>query len=388
MANKVLVTNNRGGIVESNTDVSKLNYLNSVNSAVQETDNLVTSLSSASTDTQYPSAKCVYDNVVAGVNNAYDAVENKGGTVPSTKSLANLPTAIDSINTHGNIDSISVTPSISQQTITASGNIDGYSPITVNAVTSAIDSNITASNIKSGTSILGVNGTVVELNGSTKTVSPSTSQQTITPTSPSNGLTSVTVNPVTSSIDSNIKPENIKEDVTILGVTGTFAGGSGSKYGVAIDNIFGDVNSSGALQAPTPPADITFTGVKTISANYALSYEFYQKSLSGTAVSFPDLTSISGQYGLGYAFNSNSASIPGPASISFPKLTSISGQYALAYAFGYGRMTSISFPELTQITGNYAFYYAFTRCSYISSISFPKLTSVAQNALAYAFIII
>lgn len=35
---------------------------------------------------------------------------------------------------------------------------------------------------------------------------------------------SITVNAVTSSIDENIKPENIKKGVTILGVTGTYEG--------------------------------------------------------------------------------------------------------------------------------------------------------------------
>jgi len=258
------------------------------------------------------------------VANAYAAVSNKGGTLPATQNLSNLPTAINSIQAGGNITSLSVYPSVNTQTITPPSGVDGYAP--------------------------------------------------------------VTVHPVTSSIDSNIKPENIKEDVTILGVTGTFAGGGGgSKYGVVMDNIFGNVNSSGALQDPTPPAAMTFTGVKTISINYVLSYKFYHKSLSGTAISFPDLTSISGQYALEYAFNSNSASVAGPASISFPKLTSVTGMYSLRYAFSYGRMTSVSFPELTQITGNSAFYYAFTRCSYINSLSFPKLTSVAQSGLAYAF---
>lgn len=56
------------------------------------------------------------------------------------------------------ISSLTVTPTTSQQTITAPSGTDGYSPITVNAVTSSIDSNITAGNIKSGVSILGVTG--------------------------------------------------------------------------------------------------------------------------------------------------------------------------------------------------------------------------------------
>jgi len=52
----------------------------------------------------------------------------------------------------------------------------------------------------------------------TKTVNPSTSEVVVT--SDASALSQVTVNPVTSSIDPNIQPENIKAGVNILGVTG------------------------------------------------------------------------------------------------------------------------------------------------------------------------
>jgi len=58
----------------------------------------------------------------------------------------------------GVIDSLNVTPTTSAQTITASGGVDGYSPINVSAVTNSIDSNIVAENIKDGVTILGVTG--------------------------------------------------------------------------------------------------------------------------------------------------------------------------------------------------------------------------------------
>lgn len=58
------------------------------------------------------------------------------------------------------IEELNVTPSTSAQTITAPEGVDGYSPVNVSAVTSSIDANIQASNIKSGVSILGVTGTL------------------------------------------------------------------------------------------------------------------------------------------------------------------------------------------------------------------------------------
>lgn len=58
-----------------------------------------------------------------------------------------------------NITSLSVTPTTSSQTITAPSGTDGYNPISVAAVTSSIDANITAGNIKKDVTILDVTGT-------------------------------------------------------------------------------------------------------------------------------------------------------------------------------------------------------------------------------------
>ena len=182
------------------------------------------------------------------------------------------------------------TPSTSEQTWDAqtdTNELKGLKRVVISPVTSSIDSNIAAGNIKKGISILGVTGTFDGGALQTKTVKSSTSKQTVTPssgyyglssvivepyvldsktvksstsrqtvtsskdglskvvvepyvldsktvdpstnnitvTSSKDGLSSVTVTPVTSSIDSNIQAGNIKKDVTILGVTGTYEGG-------------------------------------------------------------------------------------------------------------------------------------------------------------------
>lgn len=58
-----------------------------------------------------------------------------------------------------------------------------------------------------------------------KTVEPAIEEQLITPDEGVFALSSVTVSPVTSEIDENIKAENIKQGVSILGVDGTGAMG-------------------------------------------------------------------------------------------------------------------------------------------------------------------
>ena len=116
-----------------------------------------------------------------------------------------------------NNGALSYTPTTSQQTILAGYTSGG----TIGAVTSAIDSNIQASNIKAGVTILGVQGNVEpDKPDQTKSCTPTTSQQVIEPDT-GYELTSVTVAGVTNAIDQNIVAENIKKDVTILGVTGT-----------------------------------------------------------------------------------------------------------------------------------------------------------------------
>ena len=64
-----------------------------------------------------------------------------------------------------------------------------------------------------------------DLEGEEISVTPTTSQQVKTPGTGKNAITKCTINAVTSSIDANITPANIKDGVTILGVTGTHKGG-------------------------------------------------------------------------------------------------------------------------------------------------------------------
>lgn len=93
-----------------------------------------------------------------------------------------------------------VTPTTSTQTIESDSDYDGLSKVTINGVTSAIDSDIKATNIRKGIDILGVTGTMEEYVApklQSKSATPSTSNQTIKADNGYDGLSQVTVNAMT-----------------------------------------------------------------------------------------------------------------------------------------------------------------------------------------------
>lgn len=162
----------------------------------------------------------------------YDAIVQKGQS-PDEDDRDTYAPAILAISGGGSgvLDTLSVTPSTQVQSITPPAGTDGYNLVNVSAVDASIDSDIVAGNIKSGINILGVVGTYDGGTPSlqTKSVNPTTSQQVVEPDTGYDGLSAVTVGAVTSSIDSNIQAGNIKSGVNILGVNGTYTGG-GSNY--------------------------------------------------------------------------------------------------------------------------------------------------------------
>lgn len=92
---------------------------------------------------------------------SYTACSNKGATLPASQNFDNLASTISAIPaaTEPTLASLTITPSTTAQTITPPSGTDGYNTVIASAVTASIDNNITAGNIKDGVSILGVTGT-------------------------------------------------------------------------------------------------------------------------------------------------------------------------------------------------------------------------------------
>lgn len=165
----------------------------------------------------------ILQSIEANVKSAYTSLENKRATIPANKNIENLSIAVDSIKPL--LEDVNVNPTTSTQIFTATGDNDGIGKVTVNPVTKDIDANIIPTNIRKGKTILGVVGNLeVDKPDQTKTVTPKTTAQEVVADT-GYELAKVTINAVTRDIDSNIQASNIKQGVSILGVAGTFEGG-------------------------------------------------------------------------------------------------------------------------------------------------------------------
>ena len=271
------------------------------------------------------------------------------------------------------IESLSITPSTSAQTITAPSGTDGYSPISVSAVTSSIDSNITAENIKDGVTILDVTGNYT---GSTPSISslsvtPTTSAQTITAPSGTDGYSPISVSAVTSSIDNNITAGNIKKDVTILGVTGTYEGSGGSFIGIPRE-----VSAQGVYQMPAASFTFSLPSNATDIGTQGLYYVF-QSCTSLTSVDLSSLTTIRGSNGMNSAFRDCTSL----TSANVSNLTTINGSYGMSYTFsGCTSLTSVDLSSLITISGNNGLSNTFNGCTSLTSVDLSNLTTISASS--------
>lgn len=282
------------------------------------------------------------------------------------------------------LDTKTVDSSTVQQIVNSSA--DGMSSVTVSPYTldsKTVDSSTVSQTVNSsadGLSSVTVNPYTLD----SKTVDASTVSQTVN--SSADGLSAVTVNAVTSSIDSNIQAGNIKRNITILGVTGTFdgsgGGGTGEDWIIAARNSSVPVDiSTGGLEEYEDSmynlfrAGSGYAGGDVSSAVMTGSYvgtRAMQGCFMGNgsikSASFPDATYI-GTDGLREAFRQS-----GLKTLSMPSLRYVYGG-SMYCAFYGSQLEEVSLPELYEISGNDSLDSAFGNCPNLWKVSIPKLRS-------------
>ena len=205
----------------------------------------------------------------------------------------------------------------------------------------------------------------------TLNVTPTTSAQQITATGGTDGYSPVNVSAVTSSIDANIQAGNIKKDVTILGVTGSFEGGvtpTGTKS-ITSNGVY-DVTNFASADVQVPTTAPAYYIEKTKDAN--------NKLLNGsTLINLSGVTELSSHV-LEYAYNNNT-NITG--AVDFSSVTTISGSFSCRnMCENCTGITSVDLSSLTTISGSFSCSSMFNGCSGITSINLSSLTTISSSS--------
>ena len=162
-------------------------------------------------------------------------------------------------------------------------------------------------------------------------------------------------------------------------VTGTGTGGGGTKYGIALDDLLGEV-VDGRLNRPVGnDTDVVISGFDHV-ASRGLFYTF-DSNTKIRSIEIRDLEELDTVYGIySMCYNCNNL-----VSVNFPKLTTASGEYLMTYLCrNNGKLKDILFPLLNYAGGTNIFLSAFQNCTALTEVEFPALTflggaSVANN---------
>lgn len=194
------------------------------------------------------------DRISAAVQNAHLKVIEKGGTTAAPYLVGNLASAIDTIPeaTEPTLQSKTVSPATSAQTVKPDSGYDGLSQVTVNAMPTATQATPSISVDSAGKITASATQTAGYVAAGTKSATKQlTAQaaQTITPGTADKTIASGRYLTGTQTIkgDANLVADNIKSGVSIFGVAGSFEGsGEGSSGGsvetctIVFDSKYGD----------------------------------------------------------------------------------------------------------------------------------------------------
>ena len=174
------------------------------------------------------------DRIITAVEAAHVKVAEKGGTTARPYLVANLESAIASIPEAANpvLQEKTISPSTSSQDVTPDSGYDGLSRVTVNAMPTATQATPSISVSSGGLITAKSTQTAGYVAAGTKSATKQLTvqaAQTITPGTADKTIASGRYLTGTQTIkgDANLVAANIAAGVSIFGVTGTHAGGSG-----------------------------------------------------------------------------------------------------------------------------------------------------------------
>ena len=322
----------------------------------------------------------------------------------------------------------SVNPEIFTQILEPDQGYTGFSKVTINPVTSSIDENIQNGNIKSGVTILGVSGNVIELKATPIDIEPKTYLRAITPNSPYNGFSIINAYPVTKDIDQNIQEQNIKSGITILGVTGNYEGASINNQPNKTANpstsqqiIQPDSGYTGLDQVTITPVtysidnNITEHNIKSGVTILGITGDYEGTVINNqnkTVTTNGEVTADHGYTGLGtvtvnvsgssskYGININNllgdidtngvlqrANQEQSLTFELPNTATDIGNLALYYKLNTCiDLTSVNLPYITTVSGYYGLSGAFYGCTRLTSVDLSSLVTVSgENAFGGTF---
>ena len=220
-----------------------------------------------------------------------------------------------------------------------------------------------------------------------KTITPSTTSQIAVSSSYYTGGNVMVAG------DANLVAENIKSGVSIFGVNGTLIEGGGSEGDINVEDgiITRTISNCTNSRVSSIGSGAFENCYRLISVNFpkctTIDYRAFFGCSSLITASFPVCTTI-GYNAFAWCYSLTTLSFPACTfidtnafcscrsltSVNFPVCTTIN-ETAFAYC---SKLTTASFPVCTTIGSS-----AFSKCYNLTSVSFPACTIISNNAFAY-----